>query len=258
MKYQAGLLAITSFLVGASTLYADSNKGSIVMIGKGTASSPPEFVSFSVKVTSICYNTSQEAQAENAKLASSVLVILEDFKKGERDKITASGGANIRQTGTTQIGAESKVLCDLKWRSENHLNISMSRMEDLPALQDKLFVALDQSADLNPAQIAQTFAEVSRPDFGLYPETSVTLRNEAEGLAFDDAKSQMKGLQARCPFQDPRLVSVAPPEYNYSAKSIMRSAGAYSGPVIPDEMEVSAVLRMEWEYTPSAACKQSL
>ena len=73
MKYQAGLLAITSFLVGASTLYADTNKGSIVMIGKGTASSPPEFVSFSVKVTSICYNTSQEAQAENAKLASPVV-----------------------------------------------------------------------------------------------------------------------------------------------------------------------------------------
>ena len=53
-------------------------------------------------------------------------------------------------------------------------------------------------------------------------------------------------------------VLIVTPEYNYSAKSIMRSAGAYSGPVIPDEMEVSAVLRMEWEYTPSAACKQSL
>lgn len=258
MKFTTGFWAVAALAFSASTLYADSPRGTVVMIGKGAASSPPEFVSLSIKVSSICYNTSQDAQAANAKLSNAVLAVLEGFKKGERDKIVATGGANIRQTETTQIGLDSKVLCELKWRSENTLRISMARIEDLPSLQDKIFTELDQSADLNPDRVDQTYAEVGRPDFSLYPETSVKLRNDAEGLAYDDAKQQLTSLQSRCNFQNLQLISIVPPEYSFVAKRAGEVvAASYSGPMIPDEMEVHASLRMEWTYTPSAACKQS-
>lgn len=256
MGCRALIIGLTSLCLGSGAL-ADETKGSIVLVGKGVSSSAPEYVSLSIKVSSICYQTSQDAQAANAKMASRILEILKGFKKDDHDKITASGGANVRQTETTQVGIESKVLCEMKWRSENHLYLSMAKMDDLAELQDKIFSELNQSAEINPDQVEQTFAEVGRPNFGLFAETSVKLRNLAQGLALDDAKSQFDGLNARCSFVEPKLVSITPPEFNYAMKSAGgREATSYYSPVIPDSMEVYATLRMEWEFTPSSACKR--
>jgi len=255
MSCRALLVGLTSFCIGSS-VFADETKGSIVLVGKGVSSSAPEFVSLSIKVSSICYQTSQDAQAANAKMANHIVKVLQTFKKDGRDKLTATGGANIRQTETTQIGSDSKVLCEMKWRSENHISLSIAKMDDLAELQDKIFSELNQSAEINPDQAEQTFAEISRPNFGLYPETSVKLRNLAQALALDDAKSQFDGLNARCAFVDPKLVSIMPPEFNYAMKSAGREAASYHSPVIPDAMEVYATLRMEWEFTPDSACKR--
>jgi uncharacterized protein YggE len=244
-------------LILASSSMAEDLKGSIVLVGKGVASSEPEYLSLSVKISSICYETSQDAQAANAKMSMRILDILQGFKKDNRDKLTATGGANYRQTETIQVGIESKVLCELKWRSENTLNLSMVKMDDLPLLQDQLFTELNQSANVNPEQAEQTYAEVSRPSFGLFPETTTSLRNSAQSLALSDAKAQFAGLNAQCAFVDPKIVSIVPPEFNYAVKSAPdRVAASYYSPVIPDAMEVQATLRIEWKFTPNSACKR--
>jgi hypothetical protein len=92
--------------------------------------------------------------------------------------------------------------------------------------------------------------------FSLFTDTALRLRNEAQTFAFNDAKEQFNGLNSRCDFVDPRLVSIAPPEFSYAVKSYgERSSPGYASPVIPDAMEVHASLRVEWQFTPNSPCK---
>ncbi len=256
MGFRSKVLLSLSMLV-ATTSMAEEMKGSIVLVGKGMASASPDYMSLSVKISSICYETSQDAQAANAKTSLRLLEILQGFKKDDRDKLTATGGANYRQTETLQVGLESRVLCELKWRSENTLTLASVKMDDLPLLQDALFSELNQAANVNPDDAEQTYAEVGRPSFGLFPETSTALRNKAQILALADAKSQFAGLNDQCVFLDPKIVSIIPPEFNYAVKSAPdRMAASYYSPVIPDAMEVQATLRIEWQFTPNSACKR--
>jgi uncharacterized protein YggE len=111
---------------------------------------------------------------------------------------------------------------------------------------------------IDPAQVTQTFSEFGRPEFHLYPETAKKMRESAQVLAFDDAKSQLNALSTRCEFTNLRLIRLSPAEYSY----IYKLAGermpvlSTSTPVIPDELEVSATLRIEWAFDPaSAACR---
>jgi len=245
------------YLLAGASAFADDTVGSIVLEGRGLATSAPEFVYFSVKITSICYESSQDAAAANAEVANRTLAVLNTFKKNERDKLTASGGANILQTETTQIGLESKTICELKWHAENFLNIEIANTKDLPDLQDQVLATVNAAGQLDPSVVAQTFAEIGRPEFHLYPETAKKLRESAQVMAFDDAKTQLTGLNAKCPFSNLRLVKVSPSEYSYLYKIAGERIPVHSTstPVIPDEMEVQAILRMEWAFNPSASCQ---
>ena len=254
MNRKGRLLFMAVFISAAAPALAEP--GTIVLTGTGGASSAPEYVSYSLAITSICYNTSQEAAAANAKLANAAVAVLQGFKKDAKDKVTATGGANTIQTETTLVGVETHVLCEMKWRSENHLEIQMTRIADLPDLQDKLIVAVNGTSGIDAGAATQTYAEMGRPEFRLFPETSRQLRDTAEGLAFDDAKEQLHMLQSRCGFIDLRLVSLTSPEYSYAYKLAGELVSPYSSsaPVIPDELQVGASLRMEWAFTPSGAC----
>jgi uncharacterized protein YggE len=250
------LVVLSCGLLGcASSVLASEGRGSIILEGRGTAVSAPEFVAFSVTVTSLCYESSREAAEANAALANQVLSVFKGFVHSDRDKITASGGANVRQTETVYTGSTPKILCELKWRSENSLRLEMAQMTDLPMIQDQLVAALsDMNVTLGVP--AQTYGEVSQPEFGLYPETRTKLRNEAQALAYTDARSQFDGLLSLCAFASPRVVSVSPPGYVFGSK--LTASGAFregaSSPVIPDKMAVQATLKIEWAFTPSARC----
>lgn len=249
---------ITCCILTASPLIAAENPGSVTLEGRGSSSNAPEFVSLGVAVTSICYNSSTEAAQANSEIANRILAVFQNFKRNENDRITATGGANSLQTETTQVGAESKVLCEMKWRAENYLKIEMSNIEELPQLQDQVMAAVQGLGSIDPTQVAQTFSEFGRPEFHLYPKTAQKMRESAQVLAFDDAKSQLNALSTRCEFTNLRLTRLSPAEYSY----IYKLAGermpvlTTSTPVIPDELEVTATLRIEWAFDPvSAACR---
>lgn len=255
--YRPICFAFALFSGLASPSLAEQTNGTIIVMGKGIAASPPEKVSYAVTITSICYNTSQEAAAANAALAQDVLTVLEKFKTGDRDRVTATGGAVTRQTETAYIGSNPHILCELKWRAENNLRIEMAKFSDLSILQDSLMVAIKNSGGLDANAATQTYAEVGKPEFGLYPETIQALRDKAQALAFADARTQMKAFLAQCAFVDPRLISITPAEFHsiYRLAGIRMPADSYSAPVIPDALEVSSELRMEWAFTPSSACR---
>jgi uncharacterized protein YggE len=242
----------------SSTLVAGANDGSVTLEGRGSSSSSPEFVSLGIVVTSICYDSSTEAAAANSEMANRILDVFQNFKRTDKDRITATGGANSLQTETTQIGAESKVLCEMKWHAENYLKIEMSNIDELPKLQDQVLAAIEGPGTIDPAHATQTFSEFGKPEFHLYPETAKKMRESAQVSAFDDAKSQLNALSTRCEFTNLRLIRLSPAEYSY----IYKLAGermpvlTSSTPVIPDELEVTATLRMEWAFDPgSAACR---
>jgi uncharacterized protein YggE len=251
---------INSLIIAAfATMGAPSlaNAGTIALTGVGAASLSPEYVSYNVTITSICYDSSEEAAAANAKLAKAAIAVLEGFKKDSRDKVTATGGANVLQTETTNFGAESHVLCEMKWRSENRIEIQMTHIAELPELQDKLIATVGGASGVDSGTVTQTYAEVGRPEFRLFPETSRRLRGLAEGLAFDDAKAQLQVFQSRCSFLDLKLVTIMAPEYSFAymfAGELVRESGD-TPTVIPDELQVGASLRMEWSFTPSGDCR---
>ncbi len=249
---------ITYCTMISSPLMASENPGSVTLEGRGSSSHAPEFVSLSVAVTSICYNSSTEAATANSEMANRILGVFKNFKRAEKDRIIATGGANSIQTETTQVGTESRVLCEMKWRAENYLKIEMSNIDELPQLQDQVMAAVQGIGNIDPAQVTQTFSEFGKPEFHLYSETAQKMRESAQVSAFDDARSQLNALSTRCQFTNLRLIRLSPAEYSY----IYKLAGermpvlTTSTPVIPDELEVTATLRMEWAFDPgSTACR---
>jgi hypothetical protein len=246
------LIFTSAFIVPVA---ASAEPGSIVISGKGRVSSAPEFVSLSITIKSICYNSSHDAATANAKMAIDALKVLEDFKKGGRDRLTASGGANALRTETTQVGNETRVLCEMKWHAENRLELQMADMASLPDLQDRLVSVLGSQGVLVGSSGGQTYAESSQPIFALYPETSKHLRDVAQGLAYDDGRSQLEVFRSRCAFVNLMLTSITP-EFSFLYKVAGESIGVgHGGPVIPDEIEVTADLRMQWVFTPSVNCR---
>jgi hypothetical protein len=253
VRQQSTGLFLAALITLPITAFAES--GTIVLNGKGSVSAAPEYVSFGVSIKSICYDTSQEAAMANAKLANDALKVLEGFKKSDHDKVTASGGANVMRTETTQVGNESHVLCEMKWHAENYLEIQMADIGSLPDLQDRVVNAVNGSGSVDRTLVSQTYAESSKPQFGLYPETSKRLRDVAPGLAFDDGKSQLEVFRSHCGFVDLMLVSITP-EFTYQFKLAgVAIYGSSGGPVIPDELEITSDLKMQWAFTPSVSCR---
>jgi hypothetical protein len=251
-------LTLRSLIFTGATILpitASAEPGTIVISGKGHLSAAPEFVSLSMTIKSICYDSSQDAAAANAKMATDALKVLESFKKSDRDRLTASGGANVLRTETTQVGNESRVLCEMKWHAENRLEIQMSDISSLPDLQDKLVNVVGAQGILVSSAGGQTYAESSQPMFALYPETSKHLRDMAQGLAYDDGRSQLDVFRSKCAFVNLMLMSITP-EFSFQYKVAGESIGVgHGGPVIPDEIEVAAELRMQWTFTPSVNCR---
>lgn len=249
-------LILLSSLLSTNIALAQASSGSIVLEGRGVSRSAPELVSVSILVTSICYNTSQEASHANAEVANQIIEIMKRFKQNESDRITATGGANIIQTESVQVGAESRVICERKWHSENQLRIEMTNMAGLPELQDQVLAAMKNSPGIDPNLGTQTYAEFARPEFHLSPESSQKMRQTAQVLAFDDAKLQLDTLSQRCGFKNIRLLRISPTEYSYVYKLAGERLPAYSTtPIIPDEMEVQATLRVEWQFDPTTDCR---
>jgi uncharacterized protein YggE len=233
----------------------DAPRGSITIVGTGEATSAPEFTSVTVTVTSICYDTSRAAVEANAVLANKVLATLKKFATSTRDKVTATGGANVLETESTWDGSQFKTICTMKWKATNTLTIEMAAFSALPDLQDQTITATESATSVDPAHVAQTYAEIGRPVFNLYPETEQRLRGDADVKAYGDAHQQLVALATTCTFDHPELILIAPAEYTLIPRAAAASGDlSASTPVIPDEIAVQARLKFQWSFEPTSAC----
>lgn len=242
------------FFVSLATTALAEERGKIVTVGHGSAEAAPEYTEVNVLVTSLCYETSTAAKEANAIVAQQLLDSLKEFTRDPRDTITASGGPNIRQTETIPMETGYKILCERKWRASNVLSIKMAAIEDLPALQDRMLLLIDQAGVLDPEKVAQTYGELSQPSFYVYPETLLVLRTEAQGKALDDAKAQLDNFAGRCGFADVRLNSVTPANQTIYIQADGMEMEAGPTPIIPDTIRVRASWQFEWTFGSAASC----
>ena len=253
MIYFQKLIVVFLFVTGT----VRAGEGTIEITGMGQANRAPEYAEIRVNVTSICYDKSLDAKDANAVLANHILTVLNKFVRSERDKVSATGGQNVRQSEVFYFPAGgSKTLCELKWRATNTLTLQTASMRDIPEIQDLVLAASDKLEGLDPKKAEQTYGELMQANFFAYPETMTLLKKESQKRAWDDAKAQLAVFKEQCNFKTIQLKSIAEPGYSLYPKVTDRLYVKESSetPIIPDKIFLSAVWRFVWTFVQSGNC----
>jgi uncharacterized protein YggE len=247
-------------LLASLSASAFAANGRVEIYGKGEVSAKPEQAQITVSVVSLCYDKSRDAVNANAVLADKLVKLMQARTRAPQDKVVATGGQTVRQTEYLyeEGGANRKVLCERKWRASNTLTLKTSALNEVADIQDAILVAIDGAEETRAGVTAQTYAQLSQPSFVLLPGTLTKLRAQAQKDAYADAKAQFENFRSVCPFQNPQLVSVTPPQAvtpmpRFAAPASVE-AGGTATPILPDELVVSAQWKFVWEYEPSASC----
>jgi uncharacterized protein YggE len=252
------VLASLSVTASAVAIAEDVPRGRLVVIGEGLASAAAEQAKMYVVVTSICYDTARAAKDANAVLANRMLKLLRGFVTTPEDTVTAIGGSLERQSETISVDGEERTICDRKWRTTNTLALLVHKLDTLSDIQASVIAATEAAGDLDPQKKAQTYAEVSRPFFGVKAATDTRLRREAQATAYYDAKAKFNAFASLCPFQDVRLTVIAPPAYAveepFGSEMQEQPSSDTETPIIPDEIRVSVEWRFEWSYVAPSTC----
>jgi uncharacterized protein YggE len=249
------LLRSLVLFVAFFTIPVFANSGTIQITGRGVAESAPEFTLIQVGVISRCYDTSREAKDSNAILANKIVDLLKTFARGQHDKVTASGGPNVRQTEYVQEpGGKMRVICEMKWRASNSLNLEMADISRIAELQDEILKLIDEEST-KPEIVKLTYGTLSQPGFNVRAETRLKLRKEAQQKAWADAKFQYDNFAEKCPFKNPQLKTVKEPQFFAQyARGAEKAVPGEPTPIIPNEIEVHANWTFIWQFEPSAAC----
>lgn len=231
--------------------------GQLLVVGQGEASSAPDKYTIQLTVTSICYETTQQAKNENSQLANQLIALSQKYKRSENDKITTHPGGFIRSTEyLPEESHHSKILCERKWKTWNTVTLNLHDIQSLPSLQDELVDFLKPYETLSIDKTEQTFIQLSSPQFGLTEENEKSLQKQAQNLSLKDAQEQIKNFDDTCHFASLKLESVASPSFTntvrYGAKSV--GSNESSTPVIPEQITVTAIWNFIWEFDSAPGC----
>lgn len=227
-------------------------EGSVEIIGRGSVEKAPEFAEVQIKVISICYDKSLEAQSQNAVLSNRILANLKPYVRTDKDQLIATGGHTIRQTEyTADDEGRSKVLCERKWRTANTLIIQTEAMDSIAQIQEKVLEAMAADEGVEVTGEAQTYAELGEPSFSVFAETYASMKKEAQGKAWADASGQFQVFLNQCKLQNVKLAQISQPEYMRLAKAMPSAGNAEDTPIIPDAISVSATWRFIWSFDPT-------
>lgn len=246
-------ISIIFLISGLARAFALDSTGTIEITGKGEMTAKPELFHLSVLVSSICYEKSRDAKEANALLATRLVSAAKGFARGERDKVTASGGTTVRQTEYIYpVGSSPKILCERGWRTSNSIGIEIADLAVVSELEEALLKE-EESGAPNPAKVAQSFVELSSPNFLLYPETQKNMRLEAQKKAYVDAKTQLEAFKSSCVFKNLKLSKIFEPAFEMRSK-YGAAEKATEIPLIPDMLSVEAVWKFTWEFDPASEC----
>jgi len=254
--------SINQMLLAVVLCASSAFAGNITITGTGQASAPPECATLSVAVTSICYDSSRDAEKANATLAQQIKTTLEKYKNRPGDEVTASGGANLRQTETeyeTKDDGTTKtvVLCRNGWRSNNTLILKTSKLDSLPQIQDEVLALIDQ-VTVDTAKAARTTAAIAQPVFDVEAATRQKLRTEAQHKAWEDALQQFNDFNRDCHFVNPQLKAVMAPNYrvipNYDRSVAAPAASTSATPIAPENIIVQSTWQFVMSFDGASIC----
>lgn len=239
------------FWLGASSVFGFSSEGSVEIVGRAQVEKAPEYGEVQVRVTSLCYEKPLDAQSENADLSRKILDVLKAYVRTEKDELTASGGHTLRQTEyTSDHEGRSKILCERKWRTTNMLTLRTNDLDSVSSIQEKVLQAMSLSEGINAEEKQQTYAEMSQPEFFVYPQTYSEMKTEAQSKAWQDASSQFQVFLNQCKLQNVRLAEITQPEYFRLAKAAPMDSETGT-PIIPDSVSVYATWKFKWIFDPT-------
>ncbi len=253
MNRQASLFLLLTLFIKPLLAVA----GTIAITGQGESSSPPDMYSIELKVNSICYETTQQAKLDNARIANQLIAISQKYARNSKDKVTTHPGSFIRSTEyLPSESGHSKILCERKWKTWNTISLTIHDIQSLAELQDELVTFLAPIEMVQPEKQEQTFIHLSSPHFGLTKENLTILRKQAQQSALQDAKDQFQNFDVYCHFKSAKLNSVTPPSFTstirYGAK--MAESSESSTPVIPENITVTAIWNFIWEFELAPGC----
>ena len=231
--------------------------GTIQITGKGEASSAPDLYYLDIKVTSICYDSTQRAKNANAQITNRLVELGKKHIKTPEDKITTYPGGFIRET--EYVPAEdghNRILCERKWKTWNTVRLSLHNLTSLPAVQDDLVSFLAPIETVSLERIDQSYAQISSPQFSLTEVNLNKLRKESQDAALKDAKNQFHNFDVNCHFKSAKLISLNQPSFNhiYRYTSKLSDESDSSTPVIPESISVTAIWNFTWEFESAPNC----
>lgn len=255
-------MRILSLLI-VSLLFSSAFAGTIELTGEGFAERAPDFFKVTVTVTSMCYDSTQEAQTANRGLSQDI----EEIFKLRKEKTAgsdyfASGSYTYRKTETDYVDGKNVTLCKNGYRASNTLTFKTTDLTSFSDLQDELFKKIDsfetESVVVKELSFKKTSANVSEPVKDLTRETRKAMQKEVYETAAADAMTQLEALVTACNLSNPRLVRIYPPETsdrrtNVYSRSAMEAAAAPGGggetPVkfapIPQEASLNFVFEID-------------
>lgn len=245
------LVPLSSFAISPGPESAPALKATMEVVGHGDATSAPEYARLTVNVSSICHETAAQARDASALLANQIVDVLNRFRRGPKDRVTASG--NSSSVSTEYSGQQ--VLCSRKWRADNLLAIETSALDVLGELQSEVLRVIDLATPAG--QQRQTTGSVSQFSFYLYPETISRLRLAAQKKALEDARSQFNGFAETCGFRNAVLKKISPPVVGVFAPQAAHAAplpGGVQPPLLPAELKVDVQWKFLWEFDHGGTC----
>jgi uncharacterized protein YggE len=130
------------------------------------------------------------------------------------------------------------------------LTLRTNDLESVSTIQEKVLQAMSLSEGINTEEKQQTYAEMSQPEFFVYPETYSKMRTDAQSKAWQDASGQFQVFLNQCKLQNVRLAEISQPEYFRLAKAAPMD-GETGTPIIPDSVSVYATWKFRWIFDPT-------
>lgn len=241
------LLVASVFAWGAPR----GTQGKIEIVGKGLATSAPEFATVTTTVVSVCNDSLAEAKDAAETAGARLARVLETYRRIERDRVLVHKEVPQKKTETASDG---KTPCQNKWRAAQTYTLRFAQLSLLNELQNELFaMANEVSAVPGPKQ---TYFQLGQPSFHLSEDTYARLKRESQEQAWADARSQFDEFDHRCKFARARLSDSSTPDWNAFSRSFSADSGSRTA-VAPDEILVEAVWKFVWAFEGASCSKEA-
>ncbi len=185
-----------SWAIPLSMMMASSAlAGEALISGQGQVLSDPDFVTLSINVSSVCYNSPEEARTANDNAARKIVDYLNTTldSKDFYNRVVATGG----YTSGYQSYRNNQVYCKNTYQKNHRITYRTQKVEGFEAtfdaIQKKVFAEFE-STPKNYIEKQVTSVSMSNPNPGVSHIRRHQLESKALNLALKDAKGKLLAM----------------------------------------------------------------